>query len=187
VSLALLAAGDPAGTAALAKAQYDAADNMTDRQGALGVLGSLDATERGQAFDDFYARYRADTLVVDKWFALQAVAQRDDTLAQVRALAEHADFTLANPNRARSLIGSFAGNQWAFHRSGGEGYAFLADMILALDAINPQVAARLIPPLGRWRRFHEDRASLMRGELERILKVPGLSKEVYEQASKSLA
>jgi len=187
VSLALLAAGDPAGTAPLAKAQYDAADNMTDRQGALGILSSLDAPERRGAFDDFYARYRGDTLVIDKWFGLQAVAQRDDTLSTVRALTQHADFTLANPNRARSLIGSFAGNQWAFHRSGGEGYAFLADIILAIDAINPQVAARFIPPLGRWRRFHEDRASLMRGELERILKAPGLSKDVYEQASKSLA
>jgi len=187
VSLALLAAGDPAGTAALAKAQYDGADNMTDRQGALGVLVSIDAPERGQALDDFYDRYRADTLVIDKWFGLQAVAQREDVLDRVRALAGHPDFTLANPNRARSLIGSFAMNQWAFHRSGGEGYKFLADMILELDRINPQVAARLVPPLGRWRRFHEDRASLMRGELERIVAAPGLSKDVYEQASKSLA
>jgi aminopeptidase N len=94
---------------------------------------------------------------------------------------------LANPNRARALIGSFAMNQWAFHRRGGDGYRFVADMIMAIDKVNPQVAARLVPPLGRWRRFAEDRAALMRAELERILKAPGLSKDVYEQVSKSLA
>jgi aminopeptidase N len=187
VALALLAAGDPAAGAALAKAQYDAADNMTDRQGALGVLVSLDADQRAAALADFFQRYRADSLVLDKWFGLQAAAQRGDTLEQVRRLADHPEFTLANPNRARSLLGSFAMNQWAFHRAGGEGYAFLAGMILALDKLNPQVAARLVPPLGRWRRFAEDRAALMRAELERILKSPGLSKDVYEQASKSLA
>jgi aminopeptidase N len=187
VSLALLAAGDPAAGAALAKAQFDGADNMTDRQGALGVLVSLDAPQRQAALAEFYERYRADTLVIDKWFGLQAAAQRLDTLDQVRRLAEHMDFTLANPNRARALIGSFAMNQWAFHRHGGEGYAFVADMIIAIDRLNPQVAARLVPPLGRWRRFAEDRAAPMRGEIERILRAPGLSKDVYEQASKSRA
>jgi aminopeptidase N len=187
VALALLVAGDAAHGAVLAKAQYDAADNMTDRQGALGVLVSLDAPERLAALADFYERYRDDTLVLDKWFGLQAAAQRRDTLEQVRSLAGHADFTLANPNRARSLVGSFAMNQWAFHRADGGGYKFLADMILALDALNPQVAARLVPPLGRGRRFVPDRAALMRGELERVLKAPGLSKDVYEQVSKSLA
>jgi aminopeptidase N len=126
-------------------------------------------------------------LVLDKWFGLQAAAQRGDTLEQVRRLTDHPDFTLANPNRARALVGSFAMNQWAFHRSGGAGYAFLADMILTIDKLNPQVAARLVPPLGRWRRFAGDRGALMRGELERILKSPGLSKDVYEQVSKSLA
>ena len=116
-----------------------------------------------------------------------AVAQRPDTLDEVRRLASHPDFTLANPNRARALVGSFAMNQWSVHRQGGDGYRFLADMIRALDKLNPQVAGRLVPPLGRWRRFAEDRAELMRGELERIVKARGLSKDVYEQASKSLA
>ena len=187
VSLALLAAGNPQAGAALAKAQYQAADNMTDRQGALAVLVSLEAPQRRAALDDFHDRYRADSLVIDKWFGLQAAAQRPDTLEQVRHLADHPEFTLANPNRARALIGSFAMNQWAFHRQGGAGYAFVGDMILAIDRRNPQVAARLVPPLGRWRRFAKDRAGLMRAELERILKAPGLSKDVYEQASKSLA
>jgi aminopeptidase N len=187
VALALLAAGDAQSGATLAKAQYDAADNMTDRQGAVGVLVSVEAPERVAALDDFYERYRADTLVLDKWFGLQAAAQRGDTLDQVRRLAGHPDFSLANPNRARSLLGSFAMNQWAFHRAGGDAYAFVADMILALDRLNPQVAARLVPPLGRWRRFAEGRGALMRRQLERILNSPGLSKDVYEQASKSLA
>ena len=187
VALALLASGDPASGAALAKAQYEGADNMTDRQGALGVLVSLDAQQRQEALDDFYDRYHADTLVIDKWFALQAAAQRADTLEQVKRLTAHPDFTLANPNRARALIGTFAMNQWAFHRADGEGYRFVADRIIDIDGLNPQVAARLVPPLGRWRRFAEERAALMRAELERILKAPGLSKDVYEQTSKSLA
>ena len=187
VALALLAAGDPGEGARLAKAQYDAADNMTDRQGALAVLVSLDSAERTEALADYYERYRGDSLVLDKWFGLQAAAQRPDVLEQVEALARHPDFTLVNPNRARALVGSFAMNQWAFHRADGQGYRFLADMVLALDRLNPQVAARLVSPLGRWRRFQPDRAGLMRGGLERILKSPGLSKDVYEQVSKSLA
>jgi len=187
VALALLASGDPMRGAPLAKGQYDRADNMTDRQGALLVLASLDGAEREAAFADFYDRYRDDTLVLDKWFALQAAAQRADTVSVVESLAGHADFTLKNPNRWRALVSNFAANQWAFHNSSGRGYRFVADMILAVDKLNPQVAARQVPSLGRWRRFEPMRAELMRGELERIAATPGLSKDVFEQASKSLA
>ena len=187
VALGLLAAGDPARGARQAKAQYDAADNMTDRQGALAVLVSLDAPERAAAFDDFYARFVGDPLVIDKWFGLQAAAQRSDTLAAVKALATHPDFSMTNPNRLRSLVGSFSMNQWAFHDTSGAGYRFVADMMLAADRINPQTAARMVAPLGRWRRFEPGRAALMRAALERIVATPGLSKDVYEQASKSLA
>ena len=186
VALGLLAAGDPAKSAALAKAQYDAADNMTDRQGALGILVSLDAPEREAALAAYYDRYRGDSLVVDKWFGLQAAAQRADTLGAVEALTRHPEFTLANPNRARALVGSFAMNQWAFHAASGEGYRFVADMILAIDPRNPQVASRLVAPLGRWQRFEAGRSALMRAALERIAGTPGLSKDVFEQASKSL-
>ena len=186
VALGLLAAADPVRAAGLAKAQYDAADNMTDRQGALGVLTGLDAPERQAAFDDFHARYRGDALVIDKWFGLQAAAPRPETLAVVEALRAHPDFSLKNPNRLRSLIGSFAGNQIAFHQASGAGYRLVADVIIEVDAINPQVAARLVPPLGRWRRFVAPYGDLMRGELERIVATPGLSKDVFEQASKSL-
>ena len=187
VALGLLAAADPGQAASLAKAQFDRADNMTDRQGALGILASLDAVERGAAFDAFYERFKGDPLVLDKWFALQAAAQRPDTIDRVEALARHPDFTLTNPNRLRSLVGTFGANHWAFHDISGRGYAFLTDMILAADSLNPQVAARLITPFGRWRRFEATRAELMRQALERIVAKPRLSRDVFEQASKSLA
>ena len=187
VALWLLSGGDSARGAELARAQYDAADNMTDRQGALSVLTSLDSPEREAAFADFYRRYRDDSLVLDKWFALQAAAQRPDTIDVVEALACHADFTIKNPNRWRALVSNFAANQWAFHHASGRGYRFLADMILEVDKLNPQVAARQVPSLGRWKRFEPNRSQLMRTELERIMRTPGLSKDVFEQASKSLA
>ena len=187
VALGLIASGEPAAGAALAKEQFDRADNMTDRLGALGILASLDAPEREAALSEFYGRYRGDPLVLDKWFAVQATSQRSDTVAAVRDLAKHADFTLSNPNRLRALAGTFGANHWAFHSASGEGYAFLADMIIAADKLNPQTAARLIPPFGRWRKFEAGRAELMRQALERIAASPGLSKDVYEQATKSLA
>ncbi len=187
IALNLLAAGDEAKGAQLAKAQFDAADNMTDRQGALVVLVSLDAPEREQALKAFYDRYEDDPLVIDKWFAVQASAQRADTVEQVEALAKHGKFSIANPNRLRSIAAAFGMNQWAFHDASGRGYRFLADLILKADKVNPQVAARMVPPFGRWRRFEEKRAAMMRAELERMLATPGLSKDLYEQVSKSLA
>jgi aminopeptidase N len=187
VALGFLAAGDEPRAAALAKAQFDRADNMTDRQGALGILVSLDAPERSLTLDAFYQRFHDDSLVLDKWFALQAAAQRNDTVDQVLRLAAHPDFVITNPNRLRALAGTFGANHWAFHSSDGRGYTFLADMILAADKLNPQVAARLVPPFGRWRRFEAGRAALMRQALERIVSTPSLSKDVFEQVSKSLA
>jgi aminopeptidase N len=186
VALGLLAAADEAAGARLAKAQFDEADNMTDRQGALMVLASLDAAERDEALEAFYERYESNPLVIDKWFAVQAAAQRPDSIDQVEALLDHPRFTPSNPNRLRSVGGTFGANQWVFHHSSGRGYRLLADLILEADTINPQVAARLVPQLGRWRRFGEGRAALMRAELERMVATPGLSKDVYEQASKSL-
>jgi aminopeptidase N len=187
VTLGLIAAGDPSEGARLAKAQFDAADNMTDRQGALGVLVSLDRAEREQALQAFYDRFEKDPLVIDKWFALQASAQRADTLDEVERLASHSAFTIQNPNRLRALAGNFGMNHWVFNDSSGRGYRFLADMIIAADRINPQIAARLVPPLGRWRRFERRRSELMRKQLQRIADAPGLSRDVYEQATKSLA
>jgi aminopeptidase N len=187
VALGLIAAADEPQAAKLAKAQFDNADNMTDRQGALGVLVSTTAPERQAALDAFYQSFHDDPLVLDKWFALQAAAQRSDTVDQVLKLAQHPDFVITNPNRLRSLVGMFVGNHWAFHSPDGRGYKFLADMIVAADKLNPQVAARLVPAFGRWRRFEPKRAEMMRDALERIVATPGLSKDVFEQASKSLA
>jgi aminopeptidase N len=183
----MLSAGDERQGASLAKAQFDRADNMTDRQGALGALISLEAPERDAALNAFYQRFHDDPLVLDKWFALQAAAQRFDTVEEVHHLAHHPDFTMSNPNRLRALAGTFGANHWAFHSADGRGYAFLADMIIAADKLNPQVAARLVPPFGRWKRFEPKRSAMMREQLERIVATPGLSKDVFEQASKSLA
>jgi aminopeptidase N len=186
VALGYVAASGASDAAALAYAQFEAADNMTDRQGALTALAGGHSAERDAAIDVFYHRYARNGLVLDKWFQTQALSSRDDTPAIVAALAEHADFTLANPNRARALIGAFGVNQRAFHAGTGEGYRWLADQLLALDALNPQTAAKLLPPLGRWRRFAPERATLMRDELVRIVETPGISKDLFEQASKSL-
>jgi aminopeptidase N len=186
VSLGYLAAARAEDAPAIAYRQFAEADNMTDRQGALGVLVNSEAAERETALADFYDRYRGNALVLDKWFSTQALSTRADALDAVHALAEHPDFTLANPNRIRSLVGAFSINQRAFHDLSGRGYRFLADQVIAVDRLNPQTAAKLVPPLGRWRRFGEARAELMKAELERILATPGLSRDVFEQASKSL-
>jgi aminopeptidase N len=186
VALSYLMASGAGDAPSLALRQFEEADNMTDRQGGLAALVNSDAPEREAALAAFYERFRGDALVLDKWFTVQALSSREDTLAEVEALARHPDFTLANPNRVRALVGAFASNQRAFHDPSGRGYRFLADMILAVDRINPQTAARFVPPLGRWRRFDEARQALMRAELERIVATPGLSKDAFEQASKSL-
>jgi len=186
VALGYIAASEAPDASQIAYRQFADADNMTDRQGALGVLANGDAPERGQAFEEFHQRYRHDGLVLDKWFSAQAYSTRSDTAAAVEALARHPDFTLANPNRVRSLVGAFAANQRAFHEKSGRGYRFLADKVIEVDRLNPQTAARLVPPLGRWRRFDEARGAMMRTELQRVLATPGLSKDVFEQVSKSL-
>jgi aminopeptidase N len=186
VALAYLAATGMADTAALAFAIFSNADGMTERQAALATLAHGDSDERVAALDIFYQRYRDNPLVLDKWFQVQAWSLRPDTVDAVKELAQHPDFTLANPNRVRSLYGALTGNQAAFHQADGAGYRLIADLVIALDPKNPQTAARMIPPLGRWKRFDEARAAMMKAELERILAQPGLSRDVTEQASKSL-
>jgi len=185
VALGYVAASGADDAPRFATEQFGSADNMTDRQAALGVLTNSKWPERIAALADFYERYRDDALVLDKWFMVQALSTRDDTLAAVEALSSHPDFSIDNPNRLRSLVGAFGSNQRAFHAASGDGYRFLAGFILRADAINPQTAARLLPPLGKWRRFDEERGAMMRAELERILAAPNLSKDVFEQASKS--
>ncbi len=182
---------------ALARRQFDRADNMTDTLAAMRGLAhaagasAAAAREAEEVLAQFAARWADDPLVMDKWLSVQATVPAPETLARVRELMSHPAFRLANPNRVRALIGAFAGaNPVAFHQVGGQdlgaGYHFLAEQVLALDPINPQVAARLAARLSRWRRFGRQRRQLMRGELEKIVASPGLSRDVYEMVSKSL-
>ncbi len=187
LSLGYISATNALDAAALAFEQFSDAHNMTDRLAALGTLANGNADERIAALDVFYQRYRDNPLVLDKWFSTQAFSARADTVETVTALLTHPDYTLNNPNRVRAVIGAFSYNQRWFHRADGAGYALLADQIIALDPINPQTAAKMVPPLGRWRRFDEARQALMRAQLERIAGAKDVSKDVYEQASKSLA
>ncbi len=183
----LVAAGEPE-SLRLAKTQFDRGANMTDVLAALAVLSDVACPERAEALAAFHARWRTDALVLDKWFAIQAISALPETLKEVRKLAAHPDFDLRNPNRVRSLMGSFcSGNQVRFHAASGEGYEFLADMILALDPLNPQVAARLIAPLGQWRRMDAGRQEKMRAALRRIADTPRLSRNTGEMAGRSLA
>jgi aminopeptidase N len=186
--LGYLAADGGAEGVALAKAQFDAAQNMTDVLAALAVLAAVDCPERLAALDAFYAAWRGEDLVLDKWFAIQATSSLPDTPTAVRVLARHPDFDLRTPNRVRALVGSFTvGNPVRFHDASGAGYDFLADAVIALDPLNGQVAARLVAPLGQWRRMDGGRQALMRAALDRVLALPSLSKGTYEMVSKSLA
>jgi aminopeptidase N len=186
VAIAYLAATGIADVPGLVFGLFSNADGMTERQAALATLAHGDSEERAHALDIFYQRYRDNPLVLDKWFQVQAWSMRPDTIDAVKSLADHPDFTLANPNRVRSLYGALTGNQAAFHQADGAGYRLIADMVIALDPRNPQTAARMVPPLGRWKRFDDKRAAMMKAELERILAQPGLSRDTTEQASKSL-
>ncbi len=168
--------------------QYRTTDNMTDAMGALTPLASCDCPERELLLAEFYDRWQADRQVVDKWFSLQATATLPGTLDRVTALLAHPAFELHNPNRFRALVGAFSqGNQVRFHKPDGAGYRFLADQLLRLIPLNPQVAARLLGPLTRWRRFDANRQQLMKMELERIRGMKDLPRDVYEVVMKSLA
>ena len=185
-ALVYLAAGAPGEAATRAAAQYRAATNMTDRQGALMVLCGLDTPLREEMLAEFHTRFAGNALVVDKWFSLQAGSLHPAVLDHIKALAGHGDFTMANPNRVRALYMAAAMNSGAFHVADGAGYRMIADLILALDPLNPQTAARFVAPLGRWRRIESGRAAQMKTELERIAAAPNLSRDTLEQVSKSL-
>ena len=188
-ALSYLAApkGHPRGLA-LAYAQYRVGGNMTDVLAALSLLADRSEEERDQAFAEFYERWRDEALVIDKWFALQAISRLPDTIERVRGLMKHPAFTYSTPNRVYALIASFSSsNPVRFHAKDGSGYRFLADQVLHLDPRNPQVASRLLTPLGRWRRQGAERQKLMKEELQRILAFPELSKQSFEIATKAMA
>jgi len=171
----------------LAENQLKRSDNMTDTLAALNGLVMNDAPGAGRALADFERRWRNDALVMDKWFSIQAAKPGHATVDTVIGLMDHPAFSLRNPNKVRALIGVFAIlNHTGFHAPGGAGYRFLADQVLALDAANPQMAARTVSAFNRWPRYDRRRRTLMKAELERIAAVEGLSTDVYEIVSNSL-
>ena len=186
--LSLLAKTNDDETTGLVAAQFDTADNMTDSQSALITLVSLDCPQREAALQTFYDRWRNDPLVLDKWFSFQALSSLPKALDDVRGLASHQDFSLANPNRVRALVGTLcAQNQVRFHDASGGGYEFLAGIVLQLDRRNPQVASRMVGLFNQWRRFETGRQEMMKAQLERIAGQEGLSKDVYEIVSRALS
>ncbi|HEX2650440.1 MAG TPA: aminopeptidase N [Burkholderiales bacterium] len=172
---------------ALAARQFKRADNMTDSMAALAALSHLDCPEREEALDAFYARWQDEPLVVDKWLAVQAGSRLPGTLERVRTLLGHRAFDLRVPNKVYALVRTFAANHVRFHSADGSGYAFLADQVIALDRLNPQVAARMARGFDRWKRFDENRRSKASGELARIRDTRGISKDVTEIVTKALA
>ena len=169
-------------------AQFERADNMTDVLAALGALADADVPERAPALAAFRTRWQHDALVVDKWLSVQARSRLPGTLEQVRALLRDPLYTARNPNKVRALVGAFcSGNPAQFHATDGSGYAFLGEQARQLDASNPQLAARLLGAFGSWRRLDASRQALVQAELEAILKLPTLSRDQFEVASKLLA
>jgi aminopeptidase N len=188
VCLDLLAAAQESEAIARVVSQYRSADNMTDRMAALETLAQHDRPERAQALDDFYARYADDPLIIDKWLALQAAIPEPATLDRVRALTSHRAFSMANPNRIRALIGSFAqANHTQFNRTDGAGYDFVADIVLMLDPKNPQVAARLMGAFRSWRALEAQRRARAEATLRRVAAAPTLSRDVHDIVARTLA
>ena len=184
VALGYLAA---AGDRAPAADQFRTGANMTDTLAALTILADTADAARDAALAAFYATWNDNALVLDKWFSVQARASAPDTLQRVKTLVRHKDFDLKNPNRLRSVMGALAANPAVFHEKSGAGYRLFADTVLAVDAINPQMAARLLTAFGNWRRFDTARQELMRGELMRIRDTENLSRNSFEMVEKSLS
>jgi len=188
VALDLMAAAARPEAIARAARQYQSADNMTDRMAALATLALHDVPERASALADFYTRYSADALIIDKWFSLQAMIPEVGTLDNVRGLTGHPAFSFANPNRVRALVGAFsAGNPTQFNRADGAGYDFIADTVLALDPKNPQLAARLATIFRTWRTLEEGRRGKAEAALKHIKSAPKLSRDLTDIVERALA
>jgi aminopeptidase N len=168
-------------------AQFEKADNMTDALAALAILADFDCGERTRALESFHERWKDEPLVMDKWLRVQATSRLPSTLAEVKRLTAHPAFSIRNPNKVYALIGGFtAGNPVRFNAVDGSGYAFLADQVIALDKLNPQLAARMARGFDRWRKFDAGRQQHARSALECIRATPGLSKDVNEIVTKGL-
>jgi aminopeptidase N len=187
-ALELMAANPTRAVAEIASGHYHAAANMTDAMGGLYALMHIGGADYDEALGDFYAKWTSEPLVIDKWFAIQGRDTSEEAFGRILALTAHPAFDAKNPNRLRALVSSFANfNPARFHDPSGAGYRFLADQIIAVDRFNPMTAARLVDPLGGWRRLKPELGELMKAQLERILKVEGLSKNVQELAARALA
>ena len=187
-ALDLLAAGDESAGMRLAKAQFDAANNMTDRVAALGVLCLIESEAREEALKEFHRRHAGDALVIDKWLTLQAIIPHAGTLERVRGLMRSDAFSMSNPNRVRALIGTFAAaNQRQFNAQDGSGYDFIGECVLLLDPKNPQVAARLLSAFRTWRIMEPTRRLLAQTTLQRIQATQSLSPDVRDIVDRSLA
>lgn len=171
----------------LVLAQFQTATNMTDQIAALGCVVNDGHPEKARCLADFYQQWQAEALVIDKWFALQASSPEPDTFATVQSLLNHPAFDYKTPNRVRSVCGAFSqANPLHFHAANGQGYRLLGDQVIILNAINPQIASRMVGALTHWRRYDTGRQILMKQQLERIMQTMGISRDVYEVASKSL-
>ncbi len=172
---------------AFAKAQFDTTTNMTDSMAALEAVNDLEIAFRSEALAAFGDRWKHDALVMDKWFSLQARSRKPGVLETIKELLDHPCFSIKNPNKVRALISVFAmANPTAFHAKDGSGYTFLADKIIQLNAINPQVASRLVKPLIDWKKYDVGRQKLMKQSLQRIKAVPDLSRDVFEIVDRGL-
>jgi aminopeptidase N len=187
-SLSYLMALDNPMIKVLAEEQFENSDNMTDTLAALTLLAHSNFDEAGEkALAEFYDQWQQDTLVVNQWLSVQATAPGDGALAHVESLMKHPAFDFNNPNKVRALVGAFCmQNAVQFHCKDGSGYRFLANQIIKLDKLNPQIASRLLTPLTRWKKYDEQRQQIMRQQLQRILSTDNLSKDSYEVVSKSL-
>ncbi len=187
-ALELMAANPRSEIVELASGHYQGAASMTDAMGGLSALMHIGGPAFEAALTDFYARWKSEPLVIDKWFAIQGRDTSEEALGRILALTAHPAFDQQNPNRLRALISSLANfNPSRFHDPSGAGYRFLADQIIAVDRFNPMTAARLVDPLGGWKRLTPALGQLMKAQLERIVAIEGLSKNVYELASRALA
>lgn len=186
-ALDLYAAPRPSEGSMLALRQFESARFMTDKIAALGILAIQGGTAREKALEAFYELYAGEPLVIDKWFALQATIPEAGILPRVKRLMDHPAFSLANPNRVRALIGAFASNQTQFNAADGSGYEFIADIVLTLDAKNPQVAARLLGAFKSWRALEEIRRGHAEAALRRVASAAHLSADVKDIAERSLA
>ena len=187
VALALYADGDVIEGLERAHRQLAEADNMTERFGALTQIILKPNAGRERASDAFSRRYAMEPLILDKWFALNAQIPERETLDRVRSLMGHRGFSMSNPNRVRALIGGFTANHTQFNRPDGAGFAFLEEMVVALDPSNPQIAARLLTAMRSWRSLEETRRRMAEAMLNRISARPALSPDVRDIVTRSLA